>query len=226
MQKLFHRLLDLIQEPKRIKALHAFRYWKDRKAKEGVLSNSHYEYFYTNYFGFSRTFYDGKRVLDIGCGPRGSLEWDDTAAERVGLDPLAHEYRRLGTVKQKMRYVAARAEEIPFCDGYFDVVCCFNSLDHVDDLDKTVSEIIRITCLGGTFLLITEIHVKPTIREPQVFSWDVVEMFSPSLKVYDVRQYEKCANGIYQSVREGIPYNNADKLARYGVLSARVVKVE
>jgi ubiquinone/menaquinone biosynthesis C-methylase UbiE len=34
-----------------------------------------------------------------------------------------------------MTYVAARSEEIPFPEGYFDVVSSFNSLDHVDDLD-------------------------------------------------------------------------------------------
>ena len=28
----------------------------------------------------------GMRVLDVGCGPRGSLEWATMAARRVGID--------------------------------------------------------------------------------------------------------------------------------------------
>ena len=39
------------------------------------------------YFNLDKSFYKNKRILDVGCGPRGSLEWDDMALERVGLDP-------------------------------------------------------------------------------------------------------------------------------------------
>ena len=31
-------------------------------------------------------------TTDIGCGPRGSLEWATMAAERVGLDPPVNKY--------------------------------------------------------------------------------------------------------------------------------------
>ena len=65
-------------------------YWRSRKAAEGVLTNSHYEFFFTAYFGSSADFYSGKRIFDVGCGPRGSLEWAEMTAERVGTDPLAY----------------------------------------------------------------------------------------------------------------------------------------
>jgi len=42
---------------------------------------------FLDYFGLSKDFYKGKKILDIGCGPRGSLEWADMTLERVGLDP-------------------------------------------------------------------------------------------------------------------------------------------
>src|SRR4029079_10710133 len=100
--------------------------------------------FYTSHFGLSASDYAGKRILDIGCGPRGSLEWADMTAERVGLDPLADEYLKLGAKNHKMSYVAAPSEKIPFPDGHFDVVCSFNSLDHVDDIPTTINKIIRV----------------------------------------------------------------------------------
>lgn len=49
----------------------------------------------------------GRRVLDVGCGPRGSLEWADRARVRVGLDPLVDAYRELGVADHAMGYVAA-----------------------------------------------------------------------------------------------------------------------
>jgi SAM-dependent methyltransferase len=100
---------------------------------------------FTDLVGLDAGFYRGKAVLDIGCGPRGSLEWADEASRRVGLDPLADDYRELGTDAHAMDYVAAGSEAMPFGDGEFDVVATINSLDHVDDLGRTVAEIKRVT---------------------------------------------------------------------------------
>lgn len=58
----------------------------------------------------------GKRFLGVGCGPRGSLEWAEHAAERIGLEPLADEYVRLHERRQAMTYVQRVCERIPFGD--------------------------------------------------------------------------------------------------------------
>ena len=48
-------------------------FWKERhRESAGVLRNTHFEYFYTSYFGIGKEEYTGKSILDIGCGPRGS----------------------------------------------------------------------------------------------------------------------------------------------------------
>ena len=88
------------------------RYWRRQKASESTLGNGHYAYFYTEFFGLSLADYEGRRVLDVGCGPRGSLEWCDVAAERVGLDPLVPSYRSLGIDQHRMSYAAAPVEDL------------------------------------------------------------------------------------------------------------------
>lgn len=223
--KIYHRILDLIQSPEKVKARHELGYWQWRKGEEGTLSNEHYEYFYTTHFGLDRAFYNGKKVLDIGCGPRGSLEWADMVSERIGLDPLAESYRDLGTDSHAMQYKTGSAEQIPFPDGYFDVVCSFNSLDHVDDIERAVSEIIRVVSPGGWFLLLTELGHDPTHCEPVVFSWDVIERFLPHLKVIAEKHYERSRPGMYQSILAGVPYDHANESRRYGVLSAGLTKI-
>ena len=100
------------------------RYWRGRARTEGTLGNAHYERIFTTHFEVSRDLFASKRVLDVGCGPRGSLEWATMAAERVGLDPLADTYRQFGTDRHKMVYVTAAAEKMPFEDARFDVVGC------------------------------------------------------------------------------------------------------
>jgi|tagenome__1003787_1003787.scaffolds.fasta_scaffold20828955_1 SAM-dependent methyltransferase len=200
-------------------------YWTRKAVQQGALAHTHYRTFFTEAFGIEESFYDGKRLLDVGCGPRGSLEWADSASERVGLDPLADLYLKLGAEAHRMRYVAAPAEAMPFADGSFDVVSSFNSLDHVDDLDRTVAEIVRVLAPGGVFLLLTDVGHKPTIAEPRAFGWEVVKLFQPALRVDMEQHLEKAdSHAVYRSAREGVPYDHSDPKVRYGLLVARLVK--
>jgi ubiquinone/menaquinone biosynthesis C-methylase UbiE len=208
------------------KAESEIQYWRNVKnnAKNSVLSHRHYEHFYTAHFNLNKSFYKDKRILDIGCGPRGSLEWADNTLQRIGLDPLAKSYRELGIENHKMLYVASGAENIPFPDEYFDIVTSFNSLDHVDNIDKSINEIIRVIKSGGLFLLITDVNHQPTATEPISFSWDILEKFQSQMRVFEKTHYEKSENGIYQSITAGIAYDHSNPQQRYGVLSAKLQK--
>lgn len=201
-------------------------YWRGRQEAEGALANSWYERFYTTHFRLTHDDYVGKRVLDIGCGPRGSLEWADMAAERIGLDPLADDYLALGASEHAMTYVASGAEDMPFDDGYFDIVCSFNSLDHVDDPGAVIDEIKRVTAVGGLLLMMSDIHRRPTAAEPVLLPWYVHREFEPEFRLQFLEHLEKSQPGTYQSVAAGILFDHADPTDRYGVVAARMVRVD
>jgi len=211
-------------------ALAELAFWESRVRQHGVLANDHYEHFYTSHFGLTETFYRDKRVLDIGCGPRGSLEWAADAL-CVGADPLAMAYRRLGTAHHAMHYVACGAEALPFDDGSFDVVSAFNSLDHVDDLAAAAAEISRVVAPGGVFLLLVAIHEQPTTLEPSACDWDVVDRFRPALALLEQRHIEytvfsaECYGDIYQSLRRGRAFDHRNPAERYGILSAKFSRI-
>ena len=118
-----------------------------------------------------------------------SLEWADMAAERVGLDPLADDYRELGTGRHRMTYVRAGAESIPFPDGHFDVVVSMNSLDHVHDVDRAIAEMGRVAKVGGIMLLMVEINGVRTASEPHSLPIDIVDRFRPAWTVLTERCY-------------------------------------
>ncbi|MFL5896186.1 MAG: class I SAM-dependent methyltransferase [Thermoleophilaceae bacterium] len=200
-------------------------YWRSRLAAEGGLLGFHYERFFTEHFGLSAADYSGKRILDIGCGPRGTLDWADAATERVGLDPLADSYRKLTGGRQRMTYVRGRAESIPFRDGRFDVVASFNSLDHVDDLAAAVSEITRVTAAGGTLLLLTDVGHEPTLSEPQQFSWDVLGRFADGWELVREHRFEKVHAGMMESLDAGVRWDETNPAPRAGILSARLRRV-
>lgn len=201
-------------------------YWsKVKRDSEGRFHRAWFERFYTSRFDLTADDYADKRVLDVGCGPRGSLEWATMARERVGVDPLAGEYLKMGAADHAMTYVEARAESIPYPDGHFDIVCSFNSLDHVDDLGDTVAEIKRVTAVGGLMLLLTDVHGEPTPQEPVCFGWDVIDLFAPELVPQFIGCYEKLGGGAYASFEQNVLFDHANTRRRYGVLAARFMRV-
>ena len=113
------------------------------------------------YFLRAMTPLEGRRVLDLGCG--GGLMAEACAragALTVGLDAsgpsLAAAQRhaaRAGT--PPIRYVQGRAEALPFPDAQFDAVGAADSLEHVDDLARTLDECARVLRPGGLLVFNT-----------------------------------------------------------------------
>ena len=214
------RLYRRLRRADRKKYDSELAYWKAQKEAEDALHNEHYPMLFTDLFGLDLDFYRGKSVLDIGCGPRGSLEWAREASRRVGLDPLAVEYRQLGSERHAMEYVAARSEEIPFDDATFDVVTSLNSLDHVDDLELTIAEIKRVTAPGGHFVLAVEVGHRATLTEPQALSWDVCALFEPEFEVVARGEYKRDDGWMFDSALRRERFDHADPSPRPGVLTA------
>jgi ubiquinone/menaquinone biosynthesis C-methylase UbiE len=169
--------------PKKLKIffknLNEILYWRTLyNKKDKTLDNTHIKYFFTNFFELSTDFYFNKKVIDIGCGPIGTLEWADMAYERIGIDPLVEKYSYYLNIRNhKMKYINAKNESIPYPECYFDIVTSFNSLDHVDNLDLSIQEIKRVCKINGSILIIVEINHKPTITEPIQINTDITNKF-------------------------------------------------
>lgn len=187
-------------------------------------ANDHFEYFYTTEFNLLKSFYDNKKILDLGCGPSGSLEWADNALERIGVDPLAKDYLKLGAWRHKMKYVNSGSESMPFTDGYFDVVFSFNALDHVDDIDATVKEIKRVLKPGGTFLLITEVNHPPRITEPAYIPMDFIDRSFGDYTKVESDFFESFGERIYDTLRYKKVIVNKPDLNTCYILKAHIVK--
>jgi ubiquinone/menaquinone biosynthesis C-methylase UbiE len=207
----------------RIKLFFELAFWRYKKVREGSLGNRHYKFFYTTYFSMTEQEYAGKTILDIGCGPRGSLEWAEMAAERIGLDPLADAYLKMGASSHKMTYVKGNAEKIPFPDGYFDFVSSFNSLDHVGDARKAAGEILRVLKKGGILLLIVDIHPRPTLTEPQTLWWNAAAKYFRGFEILEEKKLESVRRGkIYKNLRSAVPLRTPGK--DRGVLTLKLLK--
>jgi SAM-dependent methyltransferase len=206
------------------KANAEFEFWrKTRQNAGGTLLNDHFEQLFTDQFGLERSFFAGKRLLDIGCGPRGSLEWATDASRRVGLDPLVDRYRDLGIDEHAMEYCSSPAEEMPFPDESFDILSSLNSLDHVDDLQAVIYEITRVLSPGGSFLLEVEFGHRPTDTEPVEIPQHFVESLRPTFQVVLNRRFAVPRERIHSAYVEAVPYREGRRY-RPGVMVAHLVK--
>ena len=191
-------------------------YWRIQYWKEKQFNSSHFELFFTDYFSLSKDDYQDKIVVDIGCGPRGSLEWATNTKKNIGIDPLAEKYKQINSF-QNMELINARAEDLPFDNESVDFISSFNSLDHVEDVDLSIKEIGRVLKAGGKFLLILELHPFSTICEPNAVHLEVVDKLKNHFQLHQLKVYE--GDNSYKSIRKAVQYNFENKSKRYGVLT-------
>ncbi len=103
------------------------------------------------------------RVLDIGTGSgRLAIELAKTRGnnfEITGVDvsenmlKLAQENARQSGTGEKMRFVLANADSLPFADGYFDLVVSYASLHHWFKPAAVLREAQRVVRKGGTVII-------------------------------------------------------------------------
>lgn len=103
--------------------------------------------------------FDGRRVLDVGCGPVGLIHFLDNAAERIRLDPLLPAYKNKLPLARPQLSLAALGESLPLASAAIDVAICFNALDHMRDPAAALDELARVLRPGGALLLM--IHTFP-----------------------------------------------------------------
>lgn len=110
----------------------------------------------------------GMRVLDIGSGPFPS-GLCFTNCDVYSLDPLIDSYLTAGyplhCYEARGRFVHAKAESMPFDDGFIDAVISVNAIDHVNDFGQTAKELKRVLKQGGKFRMHVHYHPK-TKAEP------------------------------------------------------------
>ncbi len=95
-----------------------------------------------------------RRTLDAGCGTGRNLVWHAELGQAHGLDrePLALAHCR---ARGHERLVRGSLVELPFADGSFDLVTCFEVLYHraVTDWQGTIGGLARLVRPGGVLLL-------------------------------------------------------------------------
>ena len=195
-------------------------YWREQKAAEGELGNAHYEMLFTRLFDLEPSFY-GTRTCSTSAAARaaascgragqaGASAWTrwPTTTGRSGRRAI-----RWSTSRPRPRRCRSRT-------GSSTSWRRINSLDHVDDLERTVAEIKRITRPGGHVVLAVEVGHEPTWTEPQSFAWDVCAVFEPEFEIVSRGEWERDDGWMFDAALRRKVFDHSDRTFRPGVLTA------
>ena len=90
---------------------------------------------------------EGRRVLDAGCGTAyGSAILADAGAEEVvGVDVAGDVLAAVAPrMPDRVALEEADVSDLPFEDGSFDLVVCFEVIEHVEDTERVLDELARV----------------------------------------------------------------------------------
>jgi len=116
------------------------------------------------------------KVLCLGARTGAEvLAFENKECEAVGID--------LYPTKNSYKTIKGDFHNIPFKDNEFDIVFT-NSLDHSLDLNKMISEIVRVLKNYGIFIFEAEYGVKEkgSFKEYEVTKWDYISELVNKLK--------------------------------------------
>ena len=130
------------------------------------------------------------RRLEVAPGLRPRLPIEGTHFVDVSSSALA-KLRDHGA-----RVVLGNVTSLPLVSAQFDLVCALDIVEHVDDDDGALSELSRVTRVGGTVLMSTPLHLS---------HWTPFDEFVGHRRRYEPKElFEKLARNHFRITHSAV----------------------
>jgi SAM-dependent methyltransferase len=127
------------------------------------------------------------RILDVGCHNKPYYPFfEGVAKSYIGLDVYPGE---------KVDIIS-KAEKIPFKENTFDVVVCFQVLEHIEDPQKAINEMHRVLKKGGILMLSTHGNMHNHGIPNDYWRWTRYGLQKILKKFKDVHVMDNCDPGM------------------------------
>jgi ubiquinone/menaquinone biosynthesis C-methylase UbiE len=110
-----------------------------------------------NRYVFASGFCRGKAVLDVACGTGyGSEILRSCGAEEcIGADVSKNAVAYAAKYYSDCPFVVADAAQMGFCRDTFDVICSFETIEHIEKYEQYLLELKNLLRPGGLFIIST-----------------------------------------------------------------------
>ncbi|MFC1727901.1 class I SAM-dependent methyltransferase [Nanoarchaeota archaeon] len=128
-------------------------YWKDVTVPDGYTCRTRFE---NVIFTIKKLVKKGDKIIDVGCGDGIYLSNLPTNVKKFGFDISKIYIERAKQKNSKAQFKLGQPNcDLPYKNGEFDVVYSSEVIEHIEDLQLFLNEIVRITKSGGTIILTT-----------------------------------------------------------------------
>lgn len=127
---------------------------------QAILNNSLQHYWHSRRFQEAKKILEAikaNKILDVGChgGKFTSVIFKTISkAEIFGIDISRKAINYASNRYPQINFQVGRAEKIPFPNSNFDLVTCFEVLEHLKNPPKVINEVKRILKKNGVFLIL------------------------------------------------------------------------
>jgi len=107
-------------------------------------------------FMLPRNFFNGKSVVDVGCGNgRIGRLIAPLCTSYLGIDlsEAVYAFPKYTQRPAEFKLLRASGTDLPLADGVADVTICWGVLHHMDEPERAFNELMRVTKPGGAILI-------------------------------------------------------------------------
>lgn len=123
-------------------------------------------------------FAKGKRVLDLASGEGyGTALLASVAAEATGIeiDPQAVTHAVSHYIHSNLKFIQGSILDVPVHDQLYDLITCFEAIEHVAEQEKVLDEALRLLSNDGLLIISTPNRLAFSGEAGQLWPWHVRE---------------------------------------------------
>lgn len=110
-------------------------------------------------YAFAKRYVKGKKVLDLACGEGyGSYILSEDAEQVIGIDLDGDIINHASSkyIRTNIEFMQGSILEVPIeGKGLFDVIVCFEAIEHIEDHKRLLREVKRLLKENGSFIVST-----------------------------------------------------------------------
>jgi len=120
-------------------------------------------------YQFALPYCERKHVLDVASGVGyGTAALSKVARSVIGveIDPESLAYAKANYSSPNVRFEQMDATSLNLPESSFDTICSFETIEHLNNIEGYLSEMVRVLKSEGIYLVSTP-HVRKTTHRPQ-----------------------------------------------------------
>ncbi len=145
--------------------------------------------FHTFFYEFAKKYCINKSVLDAGCG----IGYCSNEISKVAIQVVATDYdlKALNFAHKRylnnnIMYLCSDISFLPFKEELFDIVLCFEVIEHIRNHKSVLKELHRVLKAGGILLIST-----PNLKITRITRKARGTVFEPHVSEVDARSFKE-----------------------------------